>query len=138
MTRPQDDHASFARICVVDDDAAVRHAMCNLLKAGGYEVLAFDAGEALLEAQDLARIDVAVFDVKLRGMSGFTLLERFRERTRAEALAIPALLISGHSDRAMEQRARDAGALALLRKPVDPDYLFDRIEDALALRNAAL
>lgn len=136
MTRPQDDDASFARICVVDDDAAVRHALCNLLEAGGYEVLAFDAGEALLDAQDLARIDVAVFDVKLRGMSGFTLLERFRERTRAEARDVPTLLISGHSDHAMEQRALDAGALALLRKPVDPDCLFDLIEGALQRRNA--
>jgi two-component system response regulator FixJ len=137
MTRPHDDHATFARICVVDDDAAVRHALCNLLEAGGYDVLAFESGEDLLDGQDLARIDVAVFDVKLRGMSGFTLLERVRERTRAEALDIPVLLISGHSDRAMEQRALDAGALELLRKPVDPDYLFERIEDALALRNAA-
>jgi len=136
MTRPQDDHAACARICVVDDDAAVRHALCNLLEAGGYDVLAFESGEALLAAGELARIDVAVFDVKLRGMSGFTLLERFRERTTAEARAIPTLLISGHSDRAMEQRALDAGALELLRKPVDPDRLLELIEDALQRRTA--
>jgi FixJ family two-component response regulator len=137
MTRPQDVPASAARICVVDDDAAVRYALCNLLEAGGYGVLAFESGEALLAAQDLAQVDVAVFDVKLRGMSGFILLERFRQRTRAEALDIPVLLISGHSDRAMEQRALDAGALVLLRKPVDPDRLFELVEAALRRRTAA-
>lgn len=137
MTRPQDDGAGVARICVVDDDAAVRHALCNLLEAGGYEVLAFESGEALLAAPDPARIDLAVFDVKLGGMSGFTLLERFRERARAEARTIPTLLISGHGDRAMAQRALDAGALALLRKPVDPERLLDLIEDALGRRDAA-
>jgi FixJ family two-component response regulator len=121
---------------VVDDDAAVRHALCNLLDAGGYRVLAFESGEALLAWHELAQIDVAVFDVKLRGMNGFALLERFREGTRAQALDIPTLLISGHSDRAMAHRALDAGALDLLRKPVDPDLLFDRIEDALKLRKA--
>jgi FixJ family two-component response regulator len=121
---------------VVDDDTAVRHALCNLLDAGGYRALAFESGEALLAWHELAQIDVAVFDVKLRGMNGFTLLERFRDGTRAQSLDIPTLLISGHSDRAMAQRALDAGALDLLRKPVDPDLLFDRIEDALKLRKA--
>lgn len=124
-------------ICVVDDDAAVRHALCNLLDAGGYRVQAFESGEALLAWPGLAQVDVAVFDVKLRGMNGFTLLERFRERGRAQALDIPTLLVSGHSDRAMAQRALDAGALDLLRKPVDPDLLFVRIEHALTLRKAA-
>jgi FixJ family two-component response regulator len=137
MSRPRDDDDTTACICVVDDDAAVRLALCNLLEAGDYQVLAFESGEALLDWQELARIDVAVFDVKLRGMSGFTLLERFLERTRVEALDIPVLLISGHSDQAMEQRARDAGALDLLRKPVDPDLLFVRIEHALERRKAA-
>jgi FixJ family two-component response regulator len=127
----------LACIGVVDDDAAVRHALCNLLEAGGYRVRAFESGEALLDADGLAQIDVAVFDVKLRGMSGFMLLERFRERNRAQALAIPTLLISGHSDSAMVQRALDAGALDLLRKPVDPDLLFTRIEQALDRRKAA-
>jgi FixJ family two-component response regulator len=122
---------------VVDDDAAVRQALCNLLEAGGYRLLAFESGEALLATQVLAQIDVAVFDVKLRGMSGFTLLERFRERSLALGFDIPTLLVSGHSDRAMEQRALDAGALGLLRKPVDPDRLFDRIEHALKQRKTA-
>lgn len=135
MARPAP--RALACICVVDDDGAVRAALCNLLEAGGYHVLAFESGEALLDARDLAPVDVAVFDVKLRGMSGFTLLERFRERTRTRGPEVPTLLISGHSDSAMEQRARDAGALDLLRKPVDPDLLFERIEDALARRKGA-
>jgi FixJ family two-component response regulator len=134
MSWQQNDEETPARICVVDDDAAVRHALCNLLESGGYQTLAFESGEALLASPDLAGIDVAVFDVKLRGMSGFALLERFKEMGPALGLDIPMLLVSGHSDRGMEQRALDAGALELLRKPVDPDVLFEHIEHALYLR----
>jgi FixJ family two-component response regulator len=119
-----------AKICVVDDDAAVRHAMANLLEAGGYEPIGFDSGEAFLSWPHLADIDVALFDVKLRGMNGFALQEQFS----ALGLGVPLLLISGHSDRDMEQRALRGGALALLRKPVDPDVLFEQIERALEAR----
>jgi FixJ family two-component response regulator len=122
-----------ARIGVVDDDMSVRHALVNLLEAGGYRWWAFDSGEAFLASPHLAEIDVAVFDVKLRGMSGFALQERFASL----GLNVPVLFISGHGDRDMEQRAVRAGALALLRKPVDPDVLFEHIEHALDVRRGA-
>lgn len=119
-------------ICVVDDDAAVRRALANLLEAGGYRCLGFDSGEALLAWPDLGTIDVAIFDVKLRGMDGFAL----QRRCAARGMDAPLLFFSGHGDAGMERRALRAGALALLRKPVDPDQLLDQIERALELRSS--
>jgi FixJ family two-component response regulator len=119
-----------AKICVVDDDAAVRHAMANLLEAGGYEPIGFDSGEAFLAWPRLAEIDVALFDVRMDGMNGFVLQERFQ----ALGIDVPLFFISGHSDRDMEQRALRVGALGLLRKPVDPEVLFEQIERALEAR----
>jgi FixJ family two-component response regulator len=125
-------HDKAPRICVVDDDAAVRHAMCNLLEACGYTPMGFDSGEAFLASPDLETIDVVLFDLRLPGMSGFALQERFA----ALGLRTPLLFISGHSDSDMEQRALRIGALALLRKPVDPDVLSEYVERALELRRA--
>jgi FixJ family two-component response regulator len=121
-----------ACVCIVDDDAAVRRAIANLLEAGGYRPIGFDAGETLLSWARLARIDVAIFDVKLRGMNGFELQERFA----AYGLDIPFIFISGHCDAEKEDRALQVGALALLRKPVDPDELFEHIERALRQRRS--
>jgi FixJ family two-component response regulator len=122
-----------ARIGVVDDDVSVRHALVNLLEASGYRWSVFDSGEAFLASPDLDGIDVAVFDVKLRGISGFVLQQRFASL----GLDVPVLFISGHSDRDMEQRALRMGAIALLRKPVDPDELLEHIERALERRCAS-
>jgi FixJ family two-component response regulator len=133
MSCSEADDEQAACICVVDDDASVRHALINLLEAGGYRCRAFDSGEALLASHVFSEIDVALFDVKLRGMSGFALHERFATLVPD----VPVLFISGHSDRDMEKRAVQMGALALLRKPVDPDVLFDHIEHALDLRRGA-
>jgi FixJ family two-component response regulator len=124
---PRRDGAPGACICVVDDDAGVRRALANLFDAGGYRCLGFDSGEALLAWPDLGAIDVAIFDVKLRGMDGFALQRRCAER----GLQAPLLFFSGHGDAGMERRALRAGALALLRKPVDPDLLLEQIERAL-------
>lgn len=119
-----------ARICVVDDDPAVRQAMANLLESDGYDTLLFDSGERFLAWPGLADIDLVLLDVKLRGIGGFATQERFA----ALGLGIPLLFFSGHSDRDMELRAARAGALALLRKPVDPELLFEHIERALNAR----
>lgn len=114
-------------ICVVDDDHAVRAAMSNLLEASGHAVHVFESGEAFLASPQLNECDVAVFDIKLRGMDGFAIQQECLRR----GLRLPVLFISGHGDRDMERRAIDAGALALLRKPVDPDLLCAYIEDRL-------
>lgn len=130
MNQQGSDDAAPARICVVDDDAAVRQAMANLLQADGYATLLFESGESFLASPHLPDIDLVLLDVKLRGINGFTTQERFA----ALGLAIPLLFLSGHSDRDMELRAARAGAIALLRKPVDPDLLFEHIECALNSR----
>lgn len=124
---------ALARICVVDDDAAVRHAALNLLEAGGYLATGFDSAEAFLAWPGRGGFDLALFDVELPGMDGFAL----QARCIALGLGLPLLLVSGRGDRDMELRALGAGALALLRKPVDPDLLFDHIERALRVHGAA-
>lgn len=125
--------AAQALICVVDDDPPVRHAMANLLQSAGYTPICFASAEALLASPRLAEIDVGVFDVKLGGISGLALQEQLRALKRA----LPVLFVSGHSDQEMEQRALQAGAIALLRKPIDVDRLLDHIERALRARGTA-
>ncbi|OYO30932.1 hypothetical protein CD932_07185 [Janthinobacterium sp. PC23-8] len=122
--------APLALICVVDDDAAVRQALDNLLTSADYVPLCFDSGEACLSYAKLGDVDFAVVDVKLGGMSGFEL----QQRLNVMALDLPLVFISGHADQAMEQLAVKAGAVALLHKPVDVDRLLMLIEGALAGR----
>lgn len=119
-----------ARVCLVDDDPGVRRAMQALLEASGYRVFVFASGEALLAWPGLAAVEVAIFDIHMHGMDGFALQRRCIER----GMTAPLLFFSGHADASMERRALRAGALALLRKPVDPDLLLDEVERALDSR----
>lgn len=119
-----------ALICVVDDDESVRRAMANLLKSAGYSSICFDSGEACLASARRGEFAFAVLDVKLGGMSGFSLQQRLAAADKSP----PLVFVSAYGDLAMERRAIDAGAIAFLRKPIDVDLLLEHIACALAAR----
>jgi FixJ family two-component response regulator len=119
-----------ALICVVDDDESVRQAMANLLQSAGYLSICFDSGEACLACAQRAEFAFGVLDVKLGGMSGFSLQQHLAASNRPP----PLVFVSAYGDLAMERRALDAGAIAFLRKPIDVDLLLEHIARALAPR----
>ena len=112
----------LALVCVVDDDDAVRDGICNLLASAGYDTVAFASAEACLAFERLADVNLALFDVRLPGMDGFALHH--------------ALVDRGHADADMAARALQAGAIALLQKPVDADTLLCMVERALGTDGA--
>jgi FixJ family two-component response regulator len=120
-------------VCIVDDDEEVRDGMRNLLASDGYETVGFASAEECLGFGRLHEINLALFDVRLPGMDGFALHHALIERGMHFAVAF----VSGHADEAMAARALEAGALALLQKPVDGDMLLCLIERALGGGNAA-
>jgi len=117
----------LALVCVVDDDDEVRDGMRNLLASAGYDTVAFASAEACLAFERLADVDLALFDVRLPGMDGFDLHRALVER----GLRLAVVFVSGHADDAMAARAFQAGAIALLQKPIDGDMLLCLIERAL-------
>lgn len=114
-------------VYIVDDDNAVRHSLEWLLGSSSFAIRTFASADEFLEAIDPAQPGCLVVDVRMPGMSG---LELQRELTARE-INIPVIVITGHSDRQMAQRARSAGALDFLEKPLDDERLIDLIRQAL-------
>jgi len=122
----------LALVCVVDDDNEVRDGMRNLLDASGYDTVAFASAEACLAFDRLQDVHLALFDVRLPGMDGFAL----HAALVARGLRLAVVFVSGHADDAMAKRALQAGAIALLQKPVDGDTLLCLIGRALGPADA--
>ena len=104
------------RVLIADDDPAVCALIDTVLRKGPYEMVTCgDAESALLSIDCDGPFDVIICDFMLPGISGIDLVERIRsdERTRA----LPILMISGHTNYAMDGRARTAGADIFLNKP---------------------
>lgn len=115
-------------VLVVDDDEAVRTGMLWLLRAAGYEAEGYASGAALLAGADPAGAHCAVLDIHLGDADGLALGASLRRA----APRLQLIFITGDADPSLDGRARTAGALALMRKPVDPECLLALI-DAIPL-----
>lgn len=112
------------KILLVEDDDAVRHTLLDILSYRQYvaEGVA-SAEEALARLPD--EYDLVVSDVFLQGMDGVALLDAVN-RMRP---AVPVVIITGFSDLDIEQKCRQKGAAAFLRKPFTIDSLLEIMDE---------
>lgn len=118
------------KVCVVDDDEAVRDSMRILLESLGMEVTDFRSATDFLAQDGETDVGCLLLDLHMPGMTGLELLEHLRD----EGTRLPTIIITGRSDPVLRERAIRAGALALLDKPVDGDLLVSSLERAFEER----
>jgi len=120
-------------VFVVDDDAAVRDSIAELLGSVGMQVEAYESATDFLGAYEPERPGCLIVDVRMAEMSGLVLQQRLNE---LEA-RIPVILLTGHGDVKMAVQAMKAGAVDFLQKPYREQALLDSINTALSMDDAA-
>ena len=113
-------------VWIVDDDKSVRWVLEKALKQADMETRSFERAEHLLEAIDDDTPDVLITDVRMPGMSGLALLERFRV-TKPD---LPIIVITAHSDLENAVAAYKGGAFEYLPKPFDIDEAVELVHKA--------
>lgn len=112
------------RICVVDDDAAVRDSMRALLESYGYEVRDFDSAAAFLGAP--RPCCCLIIDFRMPVTNGLELLELLR----MGGDPTPAILMTDKGEPNLTMRIGAASAHAWLIKPIAESELVHTIADA--------
>ena len=115
-------------IYVVDDDASVRKALTMLFMSADMAVKTFEAAEDLLKCQLREESACLITDIKMKGLSGLELHQQLSER----GIKIPVIFLTAFDTNESRQRAKQAGAVGYLRKPVDDQALLDTIKWALS------
>ena len=101
------------RVLVADDDPEICTLIKTILRNASFEVsVCPDAESALVHLQRDKPYDILISDFMLPGISGIELITMVRANLR-----LPILMISGHSNYAMDARAKSAGADHFLNKP---------------------
>ena len=104
------------RVLVVDDEESLVRLATQTLTELGYTPVGFTTSTTAVEAflADPQRFDAVITDESMPGTSGSELIRK----VRAIRPEIPIVLVSGYLNAAVVQRAREAGADVVLKKPL--------------------
>src|SRR5438445_4964410 len=122
-----DKTGSRGEIFVVDDDPAVRDTLSMVLSAGGYEVICFADGAALLSVARTRTPSCILLDVHIPGKSGLDILKELH----GEDYPAPIFMISGQRDISMAVSAIKNGALDFIEKPFRGSEIVARLDEAI-------
>jgi two-component system response regulator FixJ len=118
------------RVCIVDDDDAVRDSLRILLDSYGIHTQVFPTPAQFLGHADSIDADCLIFDLHMPDMTGLELAETLRARH----MATPIIILTGRNDRVLAPRMERAGVAAVLGKPVNDMALVSAIEKARTAR----
>src|SRR5687767_6061620 len=97
-------------VAVVDDDPAMLKSLERLLKAHGFETMAFASAESFLGCTAASQASCLVLDVHLPGLSGIDL----RRQLTATGSKLPIIFITAVDDDATHAQAIETGCIACL------------------------
>ena len=126
MTRIEQAAASVPRVLVVDDSSLVRLYYRDVLEKSGFDVDQAMNGLEAMERVLAQPFDLLIVDVNMPKMDGFSFLRELR-RSKSEAAALPALIISTEAGREDAEEAQAVGANFYLVKPVSEADLRDHV-----------
>lgn len=126
LSAPAPPRDGKAKVLVVDDVAENLVAMRALLQSDGVEVLCAASGAEALELLLAHEVAVALLDVHMPEMDGFSLAELMRGASRSREVPI-IFLTASPSDPRRAFKGYEAGAVDFLHKPIEPQVILGKV-----------
>ena len=115
------------RLLVIEDEAPMRTALVETLKAEGYRVHSAADGIAGLELACTETFDLILLDVMMPGLDGFAVCRALRQRGRE----LPVLMLTAKGQIDDRVEGLDSGADDYLVKPFSLKELLARVRALL-------
>jgi FixJ family two-component response regulator len=122
--RPKNGHAVARALYIVESDLSVREGLTRLATSAGFEAKPFASAEVFLGECCSGNAACAVVDISDADLRNPAL----RARLTAMATFLPIIALSARDDPQTQRTARELGARAFFRKPVDAAALLDSID----------
>ena len=110
-------------VYVIDDDESIRRAVVRLSGLADLHAETFSSADEFLNSPRQKKNACILIDIQMPGSTGFDL----QQKLTAFDMRIPVIVISASDDAQIRERARELGAVAFFRKPVDDQALLDAI-----------
>jgi len=113
-------------VWLADDDASMLWVLERALGRAGFEVRAFESGDAMLDALARSSPGVVITDVRMPGSDGLSVAAHLRR----EQPGLPVVIMTAHSDLDTTVAAFEQGAFDYLAKPFDLDEAVELVRRA--------
>jgi two-component system chemotaxis response regulator CheY len=117
------------KILIVDDSGLARRRARGILERAGYEVIEAEDGIAALEQYFVAKPDVVLLDLVMKGMYGLDVLTKLRELDRAARV----IVVSADVQSSSHELVTEAGAVGFLEKPLDEHAIVSLVRTTLGV-----
>ena len=114
-------------VYIVDDDDSVLQSLEMLFVSANIEVKGFRSAKGFLESEIRAENACLITDISMKGISGLDLQKRLNER----GIKIPVIFLTALDSNESRKQAKEGGASAFFRKPVDDQALLDAVKWAV-------
>ncbi|HUV44067.1 MAG TPA: response regulator transcription factor [Dehalococcoidales bacterium] len=113
-------------ILVADDEEPLLRLLKKSLGLEGYDVVTASNGVKALQAFEGSDPDLAILDIGMPGLDGFSVLKVIREQS-----SIPVIMLTAMDEPACVERALAGGADDFMIKPFDRVELMARVHAKL-------
>src|SRR5262245_10636950 len=117
----------MSRILIIEDEAPMRTALTDVLKAEDYRVITASDGEAGLERAIAEKPDLVLLDIMMPKLDGFAVCAELRRL----ANPVPILMLTAKGQVEDRVTGLDVGADDYLVKPFSTEELLARVRALL-------
>jgi DNA-binding response OmpR family regulator len=117
-----------ATTLLIDSDAFTRGLIANMIRGFGMDSpIIYENGAAAKAHLQHHYVDLCILEAVLPDMECADLICWIRRQDKSPLRFIPIIVLTSYTQHRHVSMARDAGANLIIRKPVSPKVLYDRI-----------
>jgi len=117
---------NLKKILVIDDEKPTLSMFRLFLEEYGYTVITAENGGLGLDIFKKERPEIVITDIKMAGIDGLKVLEQIKDIDPA----VEVIVITGHADKDLAERAMELNATEFINKPIKKKALDEALKKA--------
>ena len=124
---------SNKKVLIVEDERNVRNAIKRIVNQGlpSVEVLETGNGKQALSIAKNNKPNLILLDILMSSMNGLQVLKVLKESENLQIKRIPVIMLTGVSNREINEKARKIGAVDYITKPFNEKIFLMKIKNYL-------